>query len=101
MTDDLLQRWNATLPDQPEIGKDLLRRYAESHRRYHTADHLRHVLIMIDELADDVGQAGGGFARLPGYREAPAGGAEQRRRRARARRRTARGRAACARAPGA
>jgi predicted metal-dependent HD superfamily phosphohydrolase len=53
MNDDLLERWNATLPEQPEIGKDLLRRYAEPHRRYHTADHLRHVLAMIDELADD------------------------------------------------
>jgi predicted metal-dependent HD superfamily phosphohydrolase len=51
--DDLLERWNATLRDRPEIGKDLLRRYAEPHRRYHTADHLRHVLVTIDELADD------------------------------------------------
>jgi predicted metal-dependent HD superfamily phosphohydrolase len=49
--DDLLERWNATLPGQPEIGDDLLRRYAEPHRRYHTAEHLRHVLTMIDELA--------------------------------------------------
>jgi predicted metal-dependent HD superfamily phosphohydrolase len=51
--DDLLERWNATLPDQPEVGADLLRRYAESHRRYHTAEHLRFVLTMIDELAED------------------------------------------------
>lgn len=50
-SDDLLERWNATLPGQPEIGVDLLRRYAEPHRRYHTAEHLRHVLSMIDELA--------------------------------------------------
>jgi predicted metal-dependent HD superfamily phosphohydrolase len=50
--EDLLERWNATLPDQPDIGEDLLRRYAEPHRRYHTADHLRHVLAMIDELAE-------------------------------------------------
>jgi predicted metal-dependent HD superfamily phosphohydrolase len=53
MNGDLLERWNATLPEQPEIGNDLLRRYAEPHRRYHTTDHLRHVLAMIDELADD------------------------------------------------
>ena len=52
-TDDLLERWNATLPGQPEIGEDLLRRYAEPHRRYHTAEHLRHVLTMIDELAEN------------------------------------------------
>jgi predicted metal-dependent HD superfamily phosphohydrolase len=53
MNDDLLERWNATLPDQPEIGKDLLRRYAEPHRHYHTVNHLHHVLVMIDELAED------------------------------------------------
>jgi len=49
--DDLPERWNATLSGQPEVGRDLLRRYAEPHRRYHTADHLRHVLTMVDELA--------------------------------------------------
>ena len=53
LTDDLRSRWQATLPDQPEIADDLLRRYAEPHRRYHTAEHLHHVLTMIDELADD------------------------------------------------
>jgi predicted metal-dependent HD superfamily phosphohydrolase len=52
MNDELRERWRATLPDQPEIGEDLLRRYAEPHRRYHTAEHLQHVLIMIDELAE-------------------------------------------------
>jgi predicted metal-dependent HD superfamily phosphohydrolase len=52
MSDDLLERWRTTLPDQPDIGEDLLRRYAEPHRRYHTAEHLHHVLVMIDELAD-------------------------------------------------
>ena len=51
-TDELRERWRATLPDQPEIADELLRRYAEPHRRYHTAEHLHHVLVMIDELAD-------------------------------------------------
>ena len=51
-TDELRERWQATLPDQPEIADELLRRYAEPHRRYHTAEHLHHVLVMIDELAD-------------------------------------------------
>jgi predicted metal-dependent HD superfamily phosphohydrolase len=51
--DDLLERWNATLPDQPDIAEDLVRRYAEPHRRYHTVEHLRHVLTMIDELAEN------------------------------------------------
>jgi predicted metal-dependent HD superfamily phosphohydrolase len=51
-TEELRERWQATLPDQLEIADELLRRYAEPHRRYHTADHLHHVLVMIDELAD-------------------------------------------------
>ena len=50
---ELIERWEATLPNQAEMGADLIRRYSEPHRRYHTTDHLRHVLIMIDELADD------------------------------------------------
>ena len=52
MNDELRERWRATLPDQPEVGEDLIRRYAEPHRRYHTTDHLLHVLTMVDELAD-------------------------------------------------
>ena len=48
-----MTRWDATLPDQPALGADLIRRYSEPHRRYHTTEHLRHVLTMIDELADD------------------------------------------------
>ena len=47
------------LPDQPEMGADLLRRYAEPHRRYHTPEHLHHVLAMIDELADEPGPVPG------------------------------------------
>ena len=35
------------------MGADLIQRYSEPHRRYHTTEHLRQVLIMIDELADD------------------------------------------------
>ena len=52
MNDELRERWRATLPDQPAVGEELLRRYAEPHRRYHTTEHLQHVLIMVDELAD-------------------------------------------------
>jgi predicted metal-dependent HD superfamily phosphohydrolase len=47
----LLERWADVLPDHPEIGEDLLRRYAEPHRRYHTVDHLSAVLDRVDELA--------------------------------------------------
>ncbi len=51
---DLLDRWNATLPDQQEIGERLLQRYREPHRRYHGIAHLRRVLEQIDAL--DEGQ---------------------------------------------
>ena len=44
---DLLARW----PGPEELGADLLRRYAEPHRRYHTAEHLAAVLDGVDELA--------------------------------------------------
>ena len=49
----LLARWNATLPRQQELGENLITRYSEQHRRYHTTKHLLHVLTMIDQLADD------------------------------------------------
>jgi predicted metal-dependent HD superfamily phosphohydrolase len=51
VTDDLRQRWAVVLPNHPEIGEDLLRRYAEPHRRYHTTEHLAEVLARVDELA--------------------------------------------------
>ncbi|MFE5630404.1 hypothetical protein [Streptomyces sp. NPDC056543] len=63
----LLQRWNATLraaragregPDPAPYGRNLLTRWAESQRRYHTVDHLRAVLDRIDELADLGGEGG-------------------------------------------
>jgi predicted metal-dependent HD superfamily phosphohydrolase len=50
---ELLLRWGATLPRQPELGEQLIRRYSEPHRHYHTTEHLVHVLTMIDRLADD------------------------------------------------
>ena len=50
---ELLARWNATLPRQQELGENLITRYSEPHRHYHTSKHLLQVLAMIDELADD------------------------------------------------
>jgi predicted metal-dependent HD superfamily phosphohydrolase len=50
---ELIARWNDTLPHQEEMGPALLARYAEPHRRYHTAEHLAKVLRTIDELAGD------------------------------------------------
>ena len=34
-------------------ASDLITRYSEPHRHYHTDEHLLHVLTMIDQLADD------------------------------------------------
>jgi predicted metal-dependent HD superfamily phosphohydrolase len=53
LRNELLARWNATLPGQVQMAVDLLSRYAEPHRRYHTGHHLARVLRAVDELADD------------------------------------------------
>jgi predicted metal-dependent HD superfamily phosphohydrolase len=50
---ELIARWNDTLPHQEEMGATLLARYAEPHRRYHTAKNLAQVQRSIDELAGD------------------------------------------------
>ncbi|MFF0429281.1 hypothetical protein [Streptomyces sp. NPDC004520] len=66
-TAELLRRWNTTLiaaragregPDPAPYGRNLLSRWAEPQRRYHTVDHLRAVLDRIDELADQGGEGG-------------------------------------------
>ncbi|MGW8353642.1 HD domain-containing protein [Streptomyces wedmorensis] len=63
----LLRRWTTTLlaaragregPDPAPYGHNLLARWAEPQRRYHTVDHLRAVLDRIDELADQGGEGG-------------------------------------------
>jgi predicted metal-dependent HD superfamily phosphohydrolase len=53
LRDELMSRWNETLPHQEQMGLELVARYAEPHRRYHTAHHLARVLRAVDELADD------------------------------------------------
>ncbi|MEU6880788.1 hypothetical protein [Streptomyces sp. NPDC046712] len=64
---DLLDRWTSTLraaragregPDPAPYGRNLLNRWAEPQRRYHTVDHLRAVLDRIDELTDQGGEGG-------------------------------------------
>lgn len=50
---DLLPRWPGPAP----IGADLLRRYGEPHRRYHTAEHLADVLDHVDDLAGEADDA--------------------------------------------
>ncbi|WP_019634672.1 hypothetical protein [Actinomadura atramentaria] len=49
---DVLDRWTALAgAETRRIGADLAARYAEPHRRYHTAAHLTAVLDLVDELA--------------------------------------------------
>jgi predicted metal-dependent HD superfamily phosphohydrolase len=50
----LLERWIAVVgfQDGRSAGADLLARYAQPHRRYHTLRHLTEVLDVVDELAD-------------------------------------------------
>ncbi|MFE2414830.1 hypothetical protein ACFXDE_41505 [Kitasatospora sp. NPDC059408] len=56
-TEDLLADWTAllhrcgTTVDPEPYGRELLRRWAEPQRRYHTTDHLRAVLRHVDGLA--------------------------------------------------
>jgi predicted metal-dependent HD superfamily phosphohydrolase len=53
---ELEQAWLALRPDDPELGRDLLRRWREPHRRYHSDRHLQYTLEIIDrhaDLADD------------------------------------------------
>ena len=52
----LIERWVAVLGDgagERAAGRDLVARYEEPHRRYHTIRHLIEVLDVVDELADE------------------------------------------------
>lgn len=49
--DELLEKWRQVIGrDADELGRDLLRRWSEPHREYHTPDHLRAVLDAVDVL---------------------------------------------------
>ncbi len=50
-TEELRARWQDVLPEQSELGDELIARYGEPHRRYHGQDHLLAVLRWIDRLA--------------------------------------------------
>ena len=52
MARDLESAWQALRPDDPQLGRDLLRRWREPHRRYHTDRHLQYTLDIIDRYAD-------------------------------------------------
>jgi predicted metal-dependent HD superfamily phosphohydrolase len=60
MTDPLVGLWLATVglgtPEALRVGTDLLARWTEPHRHYHTVDHLATTLSIVDahaELAED------------------------------------------------
>lgn len=51
--DDLVAGWRAVVGDAPSAGaamNDVIRRYTESHRRYHGVDHLVQVVRRANEL---------------------------------------------------
>lgn len=53
-----MDRWRELVgPDHDGLGHDLLRRWREPHRRYHTVEHLRAVLDAVDELAEHAADA--------------------------------------------
>jgi predicted metal-dependent HD superfamily phosphohydrolase len=52
----LIEAWQRIFPGEEAVGRDLLARWSEPHRRYHTPAHLALMLDVIDEhagLADD------------------------------------------------
>lgn len=53
LTRALLSRW----PGPEQAGADLVRRYEEPHRRYHTTAHLAEVLDQVDALAAEADDA--------------------------------------------
>lgn len=48
----LTARWVSLLPTEPALGAELLDRWSESHRVYHTPSHLLAVLEALDRLLD-------------------------------------------------
>jgi predicted metal-dependent HD superfamily phosphohydrolase len=54
----LLERWIALAgPGGATYGRDLVNCYLEPHRRYHTTEHLAHVLDVVDLLEAEAAQA--------------------------------------------
>ncbi|WP_051342673.1 HD domain-containing protein [Pseudonocardia spinosispora] len=52
LSDDLLTRWSEVAPGSVGCGRDLLERWGEPHRRYHTPTHLAAVLDRVALLGD-------------------------------------------------
>ncbi|WP_406313010.1 HD domain-containing protein [Streptosporangium sp. NBC_01639] len=54
MSTELMDRWRALAgPEAENLGRELIARYGEPHRSYHTADHLKATLAHIDMLAQN------------------------------------------------
>src|SRR5690348_8638750 len=47
-----LEAWQQIFPGEETVGRDLLARWSEPHRRYHTLDHLAFMLRIIDRYGD-------------------------------------------------
>jgi predicted metal-dependent HD superfamily phosphohydrolase len=58
LTQELPDRWARVLPGHPELGRQLIARYAEPQRRYHDGTHLVRVLMAVDALADEADDVG-------------------------------------------
>ncbi len=52
LTVPLLERWNSTLPGHEELGFELLERWGEDHRKYHSRTHLLAILEALDLLSE-------------------------------------------------
>ncbi|WP_433874812.1 DUF4031 domain-containing protein [Sinomonas atrocyanea] len=48
----LRQRWSRLMPAHQDLGRELLDRWSEPHRRYHTRAHLFAVLTALETIAD-------------------------------------------------
>jgi len=52
LTVPLMERWNSTYPGHEELGRELLERWGEGHRKYHSRTHLLAVLEALDALVE-------------------------------------------------
>ncbi len=52
LTVPLMERWNSLFPDHEELGLELLERWGEQHRKYHSRTHLLAVLEALDTLTE-------------------------------------------------
>ncbi|WP_434995305.1 DUF4031 domain-containing protein [Arthrobacter sp. Ld5] len=63
----LMSRWETLLPETPGLGGELLDRWAEAHREYHTPAHLLAVLEALDLLLDPADESLRGVVLLAAW----------------------------------